>query len=157
MKPIKSVIFLCLLISAIITVSACGRTQEPLVQDIVDSIISSNWYASDFVQADALTAGIIFDCDVSAYDDYAVYYTDEPAKADIIIVFKTGDKNLGKDTADFLESFIESRRKDFEGYAPLEVKKIDQSSVVTRGSYIILLILEDSDAANAALDSVFSR
>ena len=82
-------------------------------------------------------------------------YATDAGFADVIAVFKSADDDAQTETQQLLNDFLKKRHDDFAGYAPQGVKKIDASSVITYGSYDVLVILSDFDAAKDAVDALF--
>ncbi len=152
---------ICLLTIALIictAFSACGKSYpEPDMSTLTEAAVSSQPQSIDFSDADGDTVNAVFECDVSLYDDFCVMYSSDPASADIIAIFKSSDEKMHAEAQKMLNDFLSQRIDDFKGYAPLEVKKMEDCRVVSYGKYDILMILPDFSSANEAVGKVFSE
>ncbi len=150
MKKLIAVVF------ALLMLSSCGSFPEPDVHELADSIISGQ-AAGEFKEADGDMISLILDVDANDYSDSALFYSSEPACADIIVIFKTDKSDLQSETKKILSDFRESRLKDFKGYAPEEAVKIEDSEVISKGKYVIWAVMPDGEAAKKQIDSAFSK
>lgn len=144
-----------LVIVSLLLFASCGRMPQPTAQEIVEAVKASQQQNGEYVSADEEMIKILFDFEPSDYSDWAVEYSKEAACADVIIVFKSGDKDTQSKTQDFLKEFLERRLNDFKGYAPEEAKKLEESRLLTYGNYDILTICGDFRSAKDAADRLF--
>lgn len=148
----------CFLTAAsLVFLVCCKSLPSPAASEIADKVISLKNDSSGFTAADDNTVNAVFGCEPSDYDDYFVSYSNEAGSADIVAVFKTDDKSLKEKTHTMLSDFLQKRLDDFKGYAPLEVKKIEETEIISIGDYEILIISSDFKAAKSAVDSLFER
>lgn len=152
MKRVIVVIFAVMLL-----LTSCGSSNlpSPDAEELATEILETLGETDDFELADSETVDIVFGCDSSIYDDYCVMYTTVDASADIIAIFKSPDGDSQSETEEMLDEFLESRLNDFKGYAPIEAQKIENTKIMTYGSYDILIIISDFDVAKTVVDSAF--
>ncbi len=144
------------ILSAFLFLTSCSSLPEPDAKELADKIISGQ-SAGEFEEASADMISILFGLDVENFNDYAVYYSKEPASADIIIIFKSDKKETLEIVKEILEEFRQSRIEDFKGYAPDEAAKLEESKVITKGKYDILTVMPDNQAAQDTVNSAFEE
>ncbi|MCD7770743.1 MAG: DUF4358 domain-containing protein [Oscillospiraceae bacterium] len=153
----RRITILCILTSVLVLFSSCGSTlPSPDATELATEVLDSLGETDNFALADSETVEIVFSCDSSIYEDFCVMYSTEDISADIVAIFKSPDSETQDATQEMLEEFLESRLNDFKGYAPLEVQKIENSELITYGSYDILIIISDFDSAKSVVDSAFA-
>ncbi len=150
MKKLIAVLFVFLLLTS------CAELPEPDAHELADKIISGQ-SAGEFDEADGDMISILFGLDVNDFSDYAVYYSKEPASADIVVIFKSDKKETLDSAKDILEEFRKSRVEDFKGYAPEEAAKLEEAKVITKGKYDILAVMPDNEAAQKVINTAFER
>lgn len=148
-KPI-AVLFAFLLL----LLSSCTSLPEPDAHELADRIISEQT-AREFDEADSDMISILFGLDVNDFSDYAVYYSKEPANADIVVIFKSDKKKTLDSAKDILEEFRKSRIEDFKGYAPEEAAKLEEAKVISKGKYDIFVVMPDNEAVQKAINTEF--
>lgn len=144
------------IIAALLMLVSCGQLPEPDANELAQDIIL-NQSAGEFEPADNDMISLLFDVDTAGYSDCVLYYSAEPACADIIVIFKSEQSDLLADTKEILEDFREDRLEDFKGYAPEEAAKIESSKVLTKGKYVIWVVMPDEDDALKRIDTAFSK
>ena len=119
----------------------------------------------DALAAD-LTAGIVFDDEMSLIDDGmipmiynadvyedAVLYMGSGATAEEIAVFECENETRAKGALDEAKSHIESQIISYEGYIPEEVQRLEQAVVLQEGRYVIVAVTADPAAAEKIIDN----
>ncbi len=149
--------FVSMAASALLMFAACGKLPEPDAHELAQNIISAQGMSEAFAEADSDMVSLLFDIEIEDYSDFAVYYSSEPACADIVVVFKSEQSEILGKTKDMLGDFRASRLNDFKGYAPEEAAKIERSDVISKGKYVILAVMPDSNAAVDCIDSAFKK
>ncbi len=150
MKNLIAVIFVFLLLTS------CSSLPEPDAHELADEIISGQ-QTGEFDEADGDMISILFGLDVEDFSDCAVFYSKEPASADIVIIFKSENKENLESVKEILEEFRNSRIEDFKGYAPEEAAKLDESKVIIKGKYTILTVMPDNEAAQKVINTAFEK
>ena len=66
-----------------------------------------------------------------------MYYSSEfSISAEEVLLVRVADSSQVQEVTSAIEKRIDSRRNDFEGYAPEEVKLLDDAVQSVRGNYI---------------------
>ncbi len=152
-----AVIVLATVVSAVLLASCRSSSlPSPDAMELANEILETLGETDSFALADSETVDIVFGCDSSVYEDYCVMYSTEDISADIIAIFKSPDDETQDETEEMLEEFLNTRLNDFKGYAPLEVQKIENTKLITYGSYDILIIISEFDSAKSVVDSAFA-
>ncbi len=150
MKKLITVLLVFLLLTS------CSSLPEPDAKELANKIISGQ-QAGEFDEADGDMISILFGLEVEDFSDCAVFYSKEPASADIVIIFKSDNKETLKSVKGILEEFRESRIEDFKGYAPEEAAKLEESKVIIKGKYTILTVMSDNEAAQKVINAAFEE
>lgn len=79
--------------------------------------------------------------------DTALFCFSNGASANEVVLVKTSHAS---DVEELLKTHVENRKADFTGYAPDEVKKLENSQVVSQDRYVALLVGSDTDACVTA-------
>lgn len=90
-------------------------------------------------------------------DDGAVLQTASGGKADEVSVLhlkENADVSVAKNK---LTDRISERKKQFEGYKPEEVYKLENAKVIVQGNYVALIACDDADAVEAEIRRVISE
>lgn len=147
---------LIVVLFALLLLTSCSSVPEPDAHELANKIISGQ-SAGEFEEADGDMISILFGLDVDDFSDCAVYYSKEPACADIIIIFKSDKKETLESVKEVLEEFRQSRIEDFKGYAPEEAAKLEESKVIIKGKYDILAVMPDSQTAQETINTAFEK
>ncbi len=140
--------------AACLLFAACGSGDQEITVDI-DAL------------AGALNTGIAYEDPLEKLDDgmvgmlYAVdglvtgsvVYMGSGATAEEIAVFACNDANTAKnEVRPIVEEHVEDQIESFRDYVPGEVTKLEQAVIRQAGSYVVLSVSNDPDAANSILD-----
>ena len=93
----------------------------------------------------------LYGLDKSLVSDGSIAYAERGMSADEVSLLVADNENDASEIEEALKSRIEQRKKDFNGYAPEEVKKLDASVVVKSGRYVALIICDNPTAVRTAL------
>ncbi len=86
----------------------------------------------------------------SDYDGVMLYVSTFNLEAQEILLVKVQNDEQMQEVESAIDTRIENRRNDFEGYLPEQETLLDESLVTIRGDYIFLVISEDADAYQSA-------
>lgn len=89
------------------------------------------------------------------YKDCSLYIEGSGGFADEVAVFEAASAEKVKTIQEAAKARIERRRKDFDGYNPDELTKIDDAQVTAKGNYVLVLITDDNAAAKKTFDKAF--
>lgn len=78
------------------------------------------------------------------YDGVMMYISQNGMSAEELLLIKVKEQTQLVEIEKVINKRIKSRRKDFEGYAPMQEKLLKNAQVVVRGSYILLSVSENA-------------
>lgn len=141
-------------LALILLLSACGGTpaQEydpgETAQALLDSAAFSE--ALEALELDFLpdvygVGGTVSD---------GVIYASTGATAEEIVVLKMAAKADADQALAQLQKRVEDQKAACEGYLPLELPKLDKAIVKQVGSSVLLVVANDGEAAQKALDAL---
>lgn len=79
------------------------------------------------------------------YDGVLFYNSKFNLSAEEVLLIKVKDEEQIHQVVEAIEKKLESRKNDFEGYAPQEVKFLDAAQISVRGTFIFLSVGEKAD------------
>lgn len=80
--------------------------------------------------------------------DYSgvMYYSSEfSISAEEVLLIRVKSEDQIQDVVDAIDNRLESRKNDFEGYAPEQVKLLEDAQQSIRGKYIFLAVSSDAE------------
>ena len=142
-KKIKGLGIISAFAMSLCMLTACGGSMPDDVasKDIMTAVISSGVSFPEMqeVTADRLT--YYYDVQEGWYSDFGE-----------VAVFHASSKDTVDDIETALNSRLEKRKKDFDGYVAEEYDKLCASEVKTKGNYVYLIVSKDNDTAESALE-----
>ena len=89
-------------------------------------------------------------------EEYVVYLCPTGATVEEVAVFKiSDDKTDALETA--VSNHIQARIAEYESYRPDEVKKLNAAAVKQNGSYLAVIIADDTAPAAEKFDAAFGK
>lgn len=136
--------------------TACGSAADTTasVKEIADKIVEI--YEPDTMSelTDERFSNY-YDLDLSYVDSYSVYIEGSGGFADETAVFKAKDENGVEAVQKSISSRIEQRKKDFDGYNPDELQKIENCLLLKKGNYILFVVSDNNTEAETIFSSFF--
>ncbi|MDD6034421.1 MAG: DUF4358 domain-containing protein [Oscillospiraceae bacterium] len=140
-----------LLLAVSMGLAGCGS--KPAANIDIDSLAAK------------LTSDVAFEDELSLIDDGmismvynntlqwedAVLYMGSGATAEEVAVFACADEAAAKAALNEAEAHIASQKESYESYVPEEVKRLDEAIVRQSGKYVVVVVTEDTAAAEAVL------
>jgi hypothetical protein len=104
------------------------------------------------VDADAAIVSDVMGFDMKTIDEYYIRYMETDFGASDVYIIKA--KNGKQETVcQALKDWQESRIRSFSGYDIYNSTEISENAVIfTRGEYLIMLMLEDNEAARSIIE-----
>lgn len=86
--------------------------------------------------------------------DYAIYVSGSGATAEEVAVLKLAEGATADDAREIIENRIEKLTVSFQDYVPGELVKLQDPVIAEQGNAVILVLSDDNDAAQAAIDGL---
>ena len=165
MNTRSKTIYIILLAAVILTTGACSRPQPVSSyspSQIAEAVISAQKNITvlhplspeDDYYSEYLTN--IYRIDIDIIEDGMIWYS-FGMSADEITVFTVADGANVKDIKEGLLAYIGRRAAAFTGYAPNQAAIVENGVVAVHGSYVALLICEDTKGAESVFMACFSN
>lgn len=84
------------------------------------------------------------------FDGVLFYSSESNLSAEEVLLIKVKNESQIQTVRDAIKKRIESRKNDFDGYAPKQVQLLDEAEIKSRGDYILLAIAPKADEYSAA-------
>lgn len=84
--------------------------------------------------------------------DFAIYKSGSGATAEEIAVIKTSDLKTAEAT---VQKRVDDLEFSFKDYVPAELTKINDPVIVSKGDIVVLVLADDSSAAQKSVDALF--
>lgn len=153
-KKIKGLGIISAFAISLCMLTACGGSvpDDVASKDIMTAVISSGVSFPEMqeVTADRLT--YYYDVQEGWYSDFGATIAGSAGEADEVAVFHASSKDTVDDIETALNSRLEKRKKDFDGYVAEEYDKLCASEVKIKGNYVYLIVSKDNDTAESALE-----
>lgn len=84
------------------------------------------------------------------YEGVMLYTAVSSLSVEEVLLIKVKEESQVKEVRAAIEERLESRKNDFEGYAPEQAQLIEQAKVSVRGKYIFLAVSADAEKYSGA-------
>lgn len=154
--PVLLSVCLCLL-------AACGdknpadsgspAPEEKTAYETADAqaVLESGAFSEDLTEVDLDTAAVLYGIDVNDLAEAAVYRS-AGATAEEIAVLKCTSEEAAGDAKTAIELYVKDREESYADYLPEEVPKLQNALIDQKGSTLLLVVANDVEAAQAALN-----
>ena len=143
-----------LLLAAIMVLAAGCQTQTTKDIDVAGLASHLNEtleFQDQLAALDSQTILTLYELEAGDVANTAVYAS-TGATAEEIAVLEAADESKVSKLQEAVNQRIETKKEDFEGYLPAEMKKLQDPVIRTEGNVVVLCISNDSDQANSAID-----
>jgi len=142
--------------SACVLLCSCsGKDSDTPASQLLTAAADSGVDFGEMVTVEGSDIKYTYDLEESWYDDFAGSVAGNMAFAEEIVFVKaSSDENVDK-IRQALEKRLQSRKDTLQSYAPAEYDKLCSSEVKLRGSYVYLVVAEDSKKALKAAEKAF--
>lgn len=143
-----------LALAVLLLLAGCGSVPDTTTivpAEAVEKILAEVAFRDTLVEAEKNVAGEWYTLDESV-TDFAIYISGSGATAEEIAVIKTGDIKTAEEAVRERVADLEFRFKD---YIPAEMQKIQNPVIVAEGDVVVLILSDDSDAAQKAAEALF--
>lgn len=134
-KYIVSVLIVAFIVVLMLYTSGSSKSFDEIKKAVVPALDKSNLQERD-------TASFKRDTGLNAADYAAVMYyaSDSNISAEEVLLIEVKSKGQIQEVTQAVEARIASRINDFDGYAPEEVKLLEDAKMSVRGEYIFLAV-----------------
>ena len=134
-KYVVSVLIVAFIVVLMLYTSGSSKSFDEIKKAVVLALDKSNLQERD-------TASFKRDTGLNAADYAAVMYyaSDSYISAEEVLLIEVKSKGQIQEVTQAVEARIASRINDFDGYAPEEVKLLEDAKMSVRGEYIFLAV-----------------
>ena len=152
----KKLFSLCVALAFTLILAACSGGGAPAGAYDPDATAQALLDSGAFSEAlEALDADLISSLyGLESQPEAAAVYTSTGATAEEIAVLVFSTQEEADDARKALEARVSDQKDACEGYLPAELPKLEQAIVKESGSSVLLVVANDSQAAQAALDGL---
>lgn len=157
----KKLILMLALVLSIGTLAACGSSKSGSdsgssknftateAKSLASELASSNVFKDELSEIDAATAANYLGI---TNDDYSsmIAYRSSGATAEEITIVEVKD---GKSIDDKVSTYLENQKNTYKDYNPDEVNKLNNAITEKKGSFYILVVANDKDAAKKIISN----
>ena len=150
----KKLFVIALAIITCLSLAACGGKssdqsgKQPATADVVEAV------ASQLTFEDKMVANI-YNLDEEKLAEKTVRTSATRATAEEVSVFKVKDAADVGMVQDAINERIEDQKIAYENYVPAEMAKINNAAVYTNGSYVILVMADDTSKVEELFQAQF--
>ena len=137
----------------LLVLTGCGDSSLKAIdfQNYSSELLASDAFTEDLIPLDADIGCQLYNLD-PADCRQSVFYLSSGATAEELAMFEATDLSALERIKDAIEERITYQTNAFESYGPLEVPKLNNCIVYTRGHTVILYVAADYDAAKTIQD-----
>ena len=104
--------------------------------DEVEESVSSSLDKSNLTLQDGAAFKRAFGLSGADYEGVMYYSSEFSISAEEVLLIKVNDESQVQEVREAIEERVEARKNDFDGYAPEEVKLLEDAVQSVRGTYI---------------------
>ena len=122
----------------------CGEKNTSInMEDLAQELMEQLPFTDELAEIKENVIYHLYALDSEKIEEIKVYLS-SGATAEEIAIIKSDDVSAVEEA---VKKRVESKKKDFEGYLPEELEKLEDPVIITRGNYVILCITSDSELA----------
>ncbi len=108
--------------------------------DEVEEAVSSSLDKSNLTQQDGAAFKREFGLSEADYAGVMYYASEFSISAEEVLLVKVNDESQVQEVREAIEKRVEARKNDFDGYAPEEVKLLEDAKQSVRGRFIFFAV-----------------
>lgn len=140
---LKYTIVLCILIYIVLLFVFTGGSSKPFSE--VEKSVMKELKTDTLQEVKSQGLKRYYGLNSADYKGVMLYISSNNMSSEEVLLIETKDSGQVHDVQRAINNRISSRRNDFDGYAPDQVKLINNSRESIRGNYIFLAISPDAD------------
>ncbi len=138
--------------------AGCGSSyREDLSPEDVYTKISEGIQTEELNRMRSSAVPDQYGSDLAFADDVVVYKCASQAAPDEIAVFKLKKDADPADAEAIMQKRIDYQKEAFSDYQPQEMYKFDHTFVKTYGLYTIMIIADDTSAADSLIEGILAK
>lgn len=114
--------------------------------DKIEKAVESALDTENLKKADVQGLKRYYGLNSADYDGVMLYSSEKSMSTEEVLLIKVRDEGQMQHVKDAVQKRIENRKNDFEGYAPEQVKLLEQAQLSVRGKYLFLAIAPKAEA-----------
>ena len=159
MKMLKKAL---IVLMALVMLCACGggkapaQQPQPDVAELADQMLASVVLEDELMSIDTAVMGNLYEYDADSIAQAAVYTSSTMSTPEEIAVFKAADEDSVKYVEEMVKLRLQNLEFSYADYAPLEMPKIENAKIMTKGLYTALVVCGDPAPAQDVFEKAFS-
>lgn len=134
------------MIIAYITVLMIFTSGSTKPFDKIEKAVESSLDTENLKKADVQGLKRYYGLNGADYDGVMLYSSEKSMSTEEVLLIKVKNEGQMQRVKDAVQKRIENRKNDFEGYAPEQVKLLEQAQLSVRGKYLFLAIAPKAEA-----------
>lgn len=130
----KYVVFAMVIVFVVVMLLYASGSSRPFEE--VSQSVEASLDTENLVKQDDTAFKRNFGLNAADYDGVMYYSSEFSISAEEVLLVRVADSSQVQEVTAAIEKRISSRKNDFEGYAPEEVKLLDDAVQSVRGNYI---------------------
>jgi len=146
------------ILTGLTLLTACGSSSgEPTasVTEMAKSVTECGVTFNELAEVPSDKIATIYGLSEDDYSEASAYIAGSGGYADEVVIIKASSSDKVSTIEDALNSRLESRKKDFDGYVQEQYDILCNSEVTTNGDYVCLIVSADNDTAEDTYNSYF--
>jgi kynureninase len=140
-------------LSAVLLLAGCSGAETGIVpSEAAARVLEEVAFRDTLVEAEGDVAKEWYDFDENV-TEYCVYISGSGATAEEVAVIKTSDIDSAKAT---VQKRVDDLRYRFQDYVPAEMQKLESPVIASKSDAVILIIADDSAAAEEVAASILN-
>ena len=151
----KKTALIILALILVFSLFGCGKKEEPAysVSEIAEKIAAETEFTDELWLLEGDAVANRYNIDQDKVSEYHILVGATGATAEEIAVFKLSSSSASAD--DMLDERIEDLTHNFADYRPDEMYKIENALRIQKGSYLIMVLAQDTEPARKAIEEMF--
>lgn len=114
--------------------------------DKIEKAVESSLDTENLTKVDVQGLKRYYGLNSADYDGVMLYSSQKSMSTEEVLLIKVKNDGQMQHVRDAVQKRIENRKNDFEGYAPEQVKLLEQAQLSVRGKYLFLAIAPKAEA-----------
>jgi len=157
MKLFKNVM---IVLVAVVLLCACGGSKpadlpEPDTAKLAEEMFAAATLEDELMSIDTDIMGNLYEYDEECIAEAAVYTSSTMSTPEEIAVFKAADQASVEYVEEMVKLRLQNLQFSYEDYQPLEMPKIENAVIETKGLYTAFIVCGDPEPAQEVFEKAF--